>query len=144
MGSLGAVLKNPDDLFPLLKLKRAMKHAEKQIPPEPHWGFCYSMLHKVSRSFALVIQQLDANLRNAVRPGNFLSFLCLLWWVFFFFFLVENFDWVTWFWLFCCYCCCCCCLNYVFWWEIWMVLMWFIMWFCDWYFDFCFWVVGNA
>lgn len=66
MGSLGAVLKNPDDLFPLLKLKRAMKHAEKQIPPEPHWGFCYSMLHKVSRSFGLVIQQLDTNLRNAV------------------------------------------------------------------------------
>jgi len=66
MGSLGAVLKHPNDLFPLLKLKRAMKHAEKQIPPEPHWGFCYSMLHKVSRSFALVIQQLDSNLRNAV------------------------------------------------------------------------------
>ena len=89
MGSLGAVLKHPNDLFPLLKLKRAMKHAEKQIPPEPHWGFCYSMLHKVSRSFALVIQQLDANLRNAVRPGNFLSFLCLLWWVFFFFFWLR-------------------------------------------------------
>ena len=93
MGSLGAVLKHPNDLFPLLKLKRAMKHAEKQIPPEPHWGFCYSMLHKVSRSFALVIQQLDANLRNAVRPGNFLSFLCLLWWVFFFFFF---FFWEFW------------------------------------------------
>ena len=87
MGSLGAVLKNPDDLFPLLKLKRAMKHAEKQIPPKPHLGFCYSMLHKVSRSFALVIQQLDTNLHNAVRPGNFLSFLCLLWWVCFVFFI---------------------------------------------------------
>ena len=96
MGSLGAVLKHPNDLFPLLKLKRAMKHAEKQIPPEPHWGFCYSMLHKVSRSFALVIQQLDANLRNAVRPGKFfIFFMFALVGLFFFFFfwlriLIES------------------------------------------------------
>ncbi|KAL0008976.1 hypothetical protein SO802_010478 [Lithocarpus litseifolius] len=34
MRSLGTVLKHLDDLFPLLKLKRTMKHAEKQIPPE--------------------------------------------------------------------------------------------------------------
>ncbi|KAJ9189670.1 hypothetical protein P3X46_000935 [Hevea brasiliensis] len=66
MGSLGAILKHPDDFYPLLKLKMAVRHAEKQIPPEPHWGFCYSMLHKVSRSFALVIQQLGPQLRNAV------------------------------------------------------------------------------
>ncbi|CAA2935275.1 squalene synthase [Olea europaea subsp. europaea] len=66
MGSLKAILSNPDDLYPLLKLKMAARHAEKQIPPEPHWGFCYTMLHKVSRSFALVIQQLDTDLRDAV------------------------------------------------------------------------------
>ncbi|CAK7329622.1 unnamed protein product [Dovyalis caffra] len=66
MGTLGAVLKHPDDLFPLLKLKMAAKHAEKQIPPEPHWAFCYSMLQRVSRSFALVVQQLGTELRNAV------------------------------------------------------------------------------
>ncbi|XP_010548076.1 PREDICTED: squalene synthase 1-like isoform X2 [Tarenaya hassleriana] len=66
MGSLGAILRHPDDFYPLLKLKMAAKKAEKQIPPEPHWGFCYSMLHKVSRSFALVIQQLGPHLRNAV------------------------------------------------------------------------------
>ncbi|KAG6711787.1 hypothetical protein I3842_05G071300 [Carya illinoinensis] len=66
MGSLGAVLKNPDDFYPLLKLKMAARHAEKQIPREPHWAFCYTMLHKVSRSFALVIQQLTPELRNAV------------------------------------------------------------------------------
>ncbi|KAJ8572226.1 hypothetical protein K7X08_008737 [Anisodus acutangulus] len=66
MGTLRAILKNPDDLFPLMKLKLAARHAEKQIPPEPHWGFCYSMLHKVSRSFALVIQQLPVELRDAV------------------------------------------------------------------------------
>lgn len=66
MGSLGAILKHPDDVYPLLKVKMAAKNAAKQIPPEPHWAFCYSMLHKVSRSFAFVIQQLDTELRNAV------------------------------------------------------------------------------
>ncbi|KAB5541493.1 hypothetical protein DKX38_014467 [Salix brachista] len=66
MGSLGAILKHPVDLYPLLKLKMAVRHAEKQIPSEPHWAFCYSMLHRVSRSFALVIQQLGTELRNAV------------------------------------------------------------------------------
>ncbi|XP_041015415.1 squalene synthase 2-like isoform X1 [Juglans microcarpa x Juglans regia] len=66
MGSVGVILKHPDDFYPLMKLKLAARHAEKQIPPEPHWAFCYSMLHKVSRSFALVIQQLPTELRNAV------------------------------------------------------------------------------
>ncbi|GFY94970.1 squalene synthase 1 [Actinidia rufa] len=66
MGSLGAILSHPDDFYPLLKLKMAVRHAGKQIPPEPHWAFCYTMLHKVSRSFGLVIQQLDTKLRNAV------------------------------------------------------------------------------
>ncbi|XVE93718.1 hypothetical protein REPUB_Repub01dG0218400 [Reevesia pubescens] len=66
MGSLGALVKNPDDFYPLMKLKMAARHAEKQIPSQPHWAFCFTMLHKVSRSFALVIQQLDTNLRNAV------------------------------------------------------------------------------
>ncbi|KAI9182312.1 hypothetical protein LWI28_024119 [Acer negundo] len=43
------------------------RYAAKQIPPEPHWDFCYTMLHKVSGSFALVIQQLGTDLRNADR-----------------------------------------------------------------------------
>jgi len=79
MGSIKAILKNPDDLFPLLKLKIAARNAEKQIPPEPHWGFCYSMLHKVSRSFGLVIQQLGPELRDAVsfssQPFNSIFFM---------------------------------------------------------------------
>ncbi|KAK6159519.1 hypothetical protein DH2020_006833 [Rehmannia glutinosa] len=66
MGSLRAILKHPDDLYPMVKLKLAARSAVKQIPAEPHWGFCYSMLHKVSRSFGLVIQQLDTDLRDAV------------------------------------------------------------------------------
>ncbi|KAG6403620.1 hypothetical protein SASPL_135846 [Salvia splendens] len=66
MVNLRAILKHPEDLYPLVKLKLAARQAEKQIPAEPHWAFCYSMLHKVSRSFALVIQQLDTDLRDAV------------------------------------------------------------------------------
>lgn len=66
MGGLGAILTHPDDIYPLLKLKMAVRHAEKQIPPEPHWAFCYTLLHKVSRSFGLVIQQLGTELRNAI------------------------------------------------------------------------------
>lgn len=66
MGSLGALVRNPDDFYPLFKLKMAARHAEKQIPSKPHWAFCFSMLLKVSRSFAFVIQQLDTKLRNAV------------------------------------------------------------------------------
>nr|AFN61199.1 squalene synthase [Chlorophytum borivilianum] len=66
MGTFGAILKHPDDFYPIMKLAMAMKSAAKQIPPQPHWAFCYTMLHKVSRSFALVIQQLDVNLRDAV------------------------------------------------------------------------------
>ena len=66
MGSLEAILKHPEDLYPLMKLKMAVRQAEKQIPQEPHWAFCYTMLRKVSRSFSLVIQQLGTDLRNAV------------------------------------------------------------------------------
>nr|KAJ0194583.1 hypothetical protein LSAT_V11C800441060 [Lactuca sativa] len=73
MGTLKAVLQHPDDFYPLMKLMMATKQAEKQIPTEPHWGFCYSMLHKVSRSFGLVIQQLGSELRDA-QEKNFLNF----------------------------------------------------------------------
>ncbi|KAI3745107.1 hypothetical protein L1987_58209 [Smallanthus sonchifolius] len=66
MRRLKEALEHLDDLYPLWKLKIAAKQAEKQIPTEAHWGFCYSMLHKVSRSFALVIQQLGTDLRDAV------------------------------------------------------------------------------
>ncbi|WZZ42958.1 hypothetical protein YC2023_039217 [Brassica napus] len=66
MGILGEIVRKPDEIYPLLKLKMAVKKAKKQVPPEPHWGFCYSTLHKVSKSFSLVIQQLGTELRNAV------------------------------------------------------------------------------
>ncbi|KAI4375683.1 hypothetical protein MLD38_013524 [Melastoma candidum] len=63
---MGAILRHPEDAYPLFKLKMAVLNSEKQIPPQPHWAFSYSMLHKVSRSFALVIQQLGPDLRDAI------------------------------------------------------------------------------
>ncbi|XP_008796681.1 squalene synthase 1-like isoform X2 [Phoenix dactylifera] len=66
MGLLGAIVEHPEDLYALVKLKMASDRIKKQIPAEPHWGFSYTMLQKVSRSFALVIQQLGPELRNAV------------------------------------------------------------------------------
>jgi histone H3 len=47
-------------------MKIAQTHALKQIPSEPDLAFCFTMLQRVSRSFAFVIQQLGPDLRNAV------------------------------------------------------------------------------
>ncbi|XP_072973997.1 squalene synthase 1-like [Typha angustifolia] len=66
MGLVAMILEHPDELYPLVKLKMAAARIEKQIPAEEHWAFSYTMLQKVSRSFALVIQQLGPELRNAV------------------------------------------------------------------------------
>ncbi|KAK1571474.1 hypothetical protein Q3G72_017773 [Acer saccharum] len=65
MESLREVLKHPDELFYLVKLKMALRVAEKNIPPEPHWGFCYTMLYKFLRN-ALIFQQFETNVKDAV------------------------------------------------------------------------------
>ncbi|XP_019169353.1 PREDICTED: squalene synthase-like [Ipomoea nil] len=67
MGLLGAMLKHPDEVYPLIKLKmEARKVMGKQIPPQPHWGFCFTILRKVSISSALAIQKLPKHLRGPV------------------------------------------------------------------------------
>ncbi|KAG0450253.1 hypothetical protein HPP92_026971 [Vanilla planifolia] len=66
MGMVKEVLKHPEELIPLAKMMVAAEKIKRQIPVETHWEFAYSMLQKVSRSFALVIQQLGPELRNAV------------------------------------------------------------------------------
>ncbi|MCD7447083.1 Farnesyl-diphosphate farnesyltransferase [Datura stramonium] len=52
MGSLGAILRHPEDIYPLLKLKVAARYAEKQTLHSSHIGpsvtSCF--LHKVSCS----------------------------------------------------------------------------------------------
>ncbi|THU73036.1 hypothetical protein C4D60_Mb04t18550 [Musa balbisiana] len=73
MGMLGTVVAYPEEVYPLVKLKLAADRIRRQIPAEPHWAFSYSMLQKVSRSFALVIQQLGPQLRNAVSREVVLS-----------------------------------------------------------------------
>ncbi|KAG7577954.1 Isoprenoid synthase domain superfamily [Arabidopsis thaliana x Arabidopsis arenosa] len=64
MGSLGQILRHPDEIYLLLKLKMEIKKAQKQIPPGEHWRICYSLLHNVSTSFSYVIHQLRTDLRN--------------------------------------------------------------------------------
>ena len=66
MGSLSTILRHPDEIYPLLKLKLAITKAQKQIPLDPHLTFCYSTLNKVSKTFSLIIQQLGTELRDAV------------------------------------------------------------------------------
>ncbi|KAL5788699.1 hypothetical protein ACOSP7_005648 [Xanthoceras sorbifolium] len=55
MESLREVLKHPAELYYLVKLKMALRGAEKHIPPEPHWAFCYTMVCV----FYLVLRVLD-------------------------------------------------------------------------------------
>lgn len=63
------ILMHPDELYPLIKLMLSVKRVENKTSVwllQPHWAFCYATLRKVSRSFALVIQQLPSDLRNVV------------------------------------------------------------------------------
>ncbi|KAL0717484.1 hypothetical protein Bca4012_066806 [Brassica carinata] len=79
MGILGEILANPDEIYPLLKLKMAIKKAKKmQIPPEPHWAFCYSTLNKMC-VFYLILRALDTieddtNIPTDVRTPALISF----------------------------------------------------------------------
>nr|XP_040244666.1 squalene synthase 1 isoform X2 [Aegilops tauschii subsp. strangulata] len=60
------VLSRPEEVPALVRLKLAAGRIRREIPPQEHWAFAYDMLQRVSRSFALVIQQLGPDLRNAV------------------------------------------------------------------------------
>ncbi|GAB4816197.1 hypothetical protein N2152v2_003243 [Parachlorella kessleri] len=65
MGKLGEVLSRPEELVPLASMFLAAKRA-KILPRDPSLAFCYDMLNRVSRSFAVVIQQLPVQLRDAI------------------------------------------------------------------------------
>ncbi|KAL5791042.1 hypothetical protein ACOSQ2_005930 [Xanthoceras sorbifolium] len=58
-------LKHPAELYYLVKLKMALRGAEKHIPPQPHWAFCYTMVYKFLRN-ALIFQQFETKIRDAV------------------------------------------------------------------------------
>ncbi|CAM6115159.1 unnamed protein product [Calypogeia fissa] len=66
MGMIEMILRHPEELPALVKLKVASVQALRFVPPEPHWAFCYNLLQRVSRSFAVVIHQLGPELRNAI------------------------------------------------------------------------------
>ncbi|KAL5791027.1 hypothetical protein ACOSQ2_005915 [Xanthoceras sorbifolium] len=65
MESLREILKDPDELYYLVKLKMALRGAEKHIPTEPHWAFCHAMVYKFLRN-ALIFQQFETKIRDAV------------------------------------------------------------------------------
>ncbi|KAK9815785.1 hypothetical protein WJX72_009464 [[Myrmecia] bisecta] len=65
MGKLQSILQHPDEVLPLLQMALAARRA-KQLPKQPSLAFCYDMLNQVSRSFAIVIQQLPEQLRDPV------------------------------------------------------------------------------
>ncbi|KAG1666441.1 hypothetical protein FOA52_015111 [Chlamydomonas sp. UWO 241] len=65
MGKLGEVLTHPHEFMPLMRMAFAA-HAATKLPKEPGLAFCYDMLNNVSRSFAVVIQQLPQPLRDAI------------------------------------------------------------------------------
>ncbi|KAI8477155.1 MAG: farnesyl-diphosphate farnesyltransferase [Monoraphidium minutum] len=65
MGKLGDLLSHPEEILPLAKMYYASKQACK-LPSDPKLAFCYDMLNQVSRSFAVVIQQLPNPLRDAI------------------------------------------------------------------------------
>ncbi|KAL5855946.1 hypothetical protein ACOSQ4_005748 [Xanthoceras sorbifolium] len=65
MESLREVLKHPAELYYLVKLKMALRGAEKHIPPQPHWAFCYTMVYKFLRN-ALIFQQFETKIKDAV------------------------------------------------------------------------------
>mmetsp|Transcript_38362 Transcript_38362/g.85410 ORF Transcript_38362/g.85410 Transcript_38362/m.85410 type:complete len:165 (+) Transcript_38362:47-541(+) len=65
MGVLGDLLRHPDEFVPLVKMALAAKKAAK-LPTHPDLAFCYEILNNVSRSFAVVIQQLPNPLRDAI------------------------------------------------------------------------------
>eukprot|EP00249_Psilotum_nudum_P017783 c26488_g1_i1 orf=421-1644(-) len=66
MGMLGTLLKHPDEFVSLLKMKALRRQHGKQIGKDPDFAFCFDMLQRVSRSFTIVILQLDSELRDAV------------------------------------------------------------------------------
>ncbi|KIZ04121.1 farnesyl-diphosphatefarnesyltransferase [Monoraphidium neglectum] len=65
MGKLGELLAHPEEIIPLAKMFYASKQACK-LPLDPKLAFCYDILNTVSRSFAVVIQQLPNPLRDAI------------------------------------------------------------------------------
>ncbi|XP_021889273.1 squalene synthase-like isoform X1 [Carica papaya] len=69
MGRLGTeLMRDAGNIYWLLKLKMEIRSAQKQIRDKnnSHWAYCYTLLHSVGPSFAMVIQLLNTELLDAV------------------------------------------------------------------------------
>ncbi|KAF6000815.1 Farnesyl-diphosphate farnesyltransferase [Cyanidiococcus yangmingshanensis] len=77
MGALGTILCHPDEVVALVQYKhksrkaayeqeRALRRRVCDTKRVCDWRFCYDYLQRVSRSFALVIMELDSHLRDPV------------------------------------------------------------------------------
>eukprot|EP00871_Galdieria_phlegrea_P002347 jgi/Galph1/3112/GphlegSOOS_G1794.1 len=64
--SLVSLLTHPTEIYCLMSLKRRSGKQLDTSTLDPDWQFCFDSLNKVSRSFAMVIRELDAELRNPV------------------------------------------------------------------------------
>jgi farnesyl-diphosphate farnesyltransferase len=61
-----SLLAHPDEVFHLYRLKKRHDACTSAIQKEGDLGWCYDLLTKTSRSFAMVIQELGPELRDAV------------------------------------------------------------------------------
>lgn len=65
MGKLAEALEHPEEIIPMVKMYLQSRKA-LHFPKDPNVSFCYEILSTVSRSFAVVVQQLNNPLRDAV------------------------------------------------------------------------------
>lgn len=64
---ISEVLKHPEELIPLVRfMSKSQKAPRLARKSDAKWRFCFEYLLKVSRSFALVIMELEAEVRDAV------------------------------------------------------------------------------
>ncbi|XP_024532546.1 squalene synthase 1 [Selaginella moellendorffii] len=66
MGMVEALIRHPGELPALLQMKLAAARAAHAFPADPHMAYCYRILLLVSRSFAVVVQHLNQEIRDAV------------------------------------------------------------------------------
>ena len=66
MGLLSTLLLHPNEISSMLRVRQLVERA-KRLPQDPDLAFCYDMLNRVSRSFAVVI---PATRAGASRCGE--------------------------------------------------------------------------
>ncbi|XP_031382697.1 squalene synthase 2-like isoform X2 [Punica granatum] len=64
MRRLGEMVRRPDEIYPSMKWTMMVRAVQKQLPPQPHWAFCYSMLLQATRNLGFSILQLPLQLRK--------------------------------------------------------------------------------